>query len=90
MKYFVIGYILTDTNTLCEKDGVDTLEECKEAVDTIKLNIPKAHFYSTETDSEYPKGCYLYVADEVGSVFFNQHVTGSKHSGARPICRYGE
>ena len=60
------------------------------AVDMIKLNIPKAYFYSTETDSDYPKGCYLYVADDDAYVFFNQHVTGSKDSNSRHICRNGK
>ena len=89
-QYIVIGYFLTDKNKLCEGDTVETLEACKGAVDMIKLNIPKAHFYKTESNGYYPKGCYLYVGDDVGSVFFNEHETGSSHNYARQICGHGE
>ena len=83
-------YYLTDENELCVGYAVDNLEECKEAVSAIKLDIPKAHFYGMTSDSRYPKGCFFFVNDNNGIVYFNTAETGSENNLARHICKHGE
>ena len=79
------GYILTDTNKLCQDNAVENLEKCRGAVNEIKNVVPNAFFKRTEVDKHYPKGCYLYVPKS--AVYFNEHGTGSKNRKARQICK---
>ena len=40
-------------------------------------------YQGTETDSSYPKGCYLHSST---SVYFNLHKTGRRQGNSRPMC----
>ena len=64
---------------------MDDLEKCKDSISQIKKAIPDAIFKATEEASDWPKGCYLLTSS--GSVYFNEHDTGSNHSLARHICK---
>ena len=67
------------------KKLVDDLEKCKDSISQIKKAIPDAIFKATEEASDWPKGCYLLTSN--GSVYFNEHETGSNNSLARHICK---
>ena len=79
---------LTETNKLCTKKAIDTLEKCTAAVDKIKNVVPNAQFGRSDTWSQFPKGCFLYVNDDAlkDQVFFNEHSTGSPSGNSRHIC----
>ena len=46
-----------------------------EAIEELEDNV--------ESIKDHTPGCYLYKG---GSVWFNKHENGSKHSGSAPIC----
>ena len=76
-----------DKNQLCNEVGanlVTNLNSCKAASEKIKQYMPEINFYSEDSSSSYPIGCYLYVETKV---YFNPHGEGSKADSARPICR---
>ena len=79
---------LTGTSRICTTNAVDTLEKCRESVDMIKNEIPNARFGRSDNWSVFPKGCFLYVNDDVlkDQVFFNEHSTGSPDGNGRHIC----
>ena len=81
---------LTETNKLCTKKAIDTLEKCTAAVDKIKNVVPNAQFGRSDTWSHFPKGCFLYVSDDdfKDQVFFNEHSTGHRNSNTRHICEH--
>ena len=55
---------------------VHDLTTCKSAADQMKKN-----FAGMKADATRPKGCYL-----SGSIYFNNHLTGSLGGAAQQIC----
>ena len=78
-------YFLKESTELCTgSEIIDTLEECKRA--SIKMG---KSFDGTEFDEGYPKGCYENT--EAGAyTYWNNHISGAKHSYSHPICKKGE
>ena len=68
--------------------AVTDLDTCKNAVVDIKKSVPEANFYGEETESTYPKGCYMIESSDNknGNVFYNKHSSGSSNEYARKIC----
>ena len=52
-------------------------KQCKEFAETY------GHSFKTETDSGYPRGCYV----NNKNAYFNKHSQGSAESNSKPICR---
>ena len=67
--------------TCLNVDGknISELSECKRAA----LRLEK-EFKSTETEAQYPKGCYMY-RDKY--IYWNTHSTGGKNKRSRVICK---
>ena len=61
-----------------------TKKGCKSAMKQINLS----DFQGTETDSDWPGGCYYCdgVAGCLDGTWFNRDSVGSTHGGATPIC----
>ena len=71
-------------NELCTStESIDTLEECKAAINSLGLN-----FTLTESKVQYPKGCYAYNGGP--NSYWNTHISGGKSSPGHPICKKGE
>ena len=52
----------------CKADEVvNDLETCNDAVSEIKQLIPNAHFFNTEVNEDWPKGCYLFANSDVSN-----------------------
>ena len=63
-------------------ENIADLTDCKLAAAAMKKK-----FISTEYDPFFPKGCYSYVNRVHDSeVYWNEHIEGSKHRKATPIC----
>ena len=64
---------------------VDDPDSCKLAMAEIwNVNLA-TRVLKHENNPNWPKGCY-----SAGSkVYFNEHLTGSSHKGARHICKKG-
>ena len=63
-------------------ENIADLTDCKLAAEALKKK-----FKSTEYDPFFPKGCYSYVNRVHDSeVYWNEHIEGSKHRKATPIC----
>ena len=73
------SYLWIGKNLLCADKGYINIAEknhCKAAAEE------RALAFTFETESDYPKGCYL----DGGKVWFNDHSVGSRLSDAAPIC----
>ena len=83
-----LEYFISDENKVCEDVGAIPLVDemsCKMAVEQIKKRTPKKYYAGSSTDSDYPKGCYLYNFGN--KVYFNPHETGARDDYAQPICQ---
>ena len=83
-----LEYLILKKNKICEDAGAISLVDknaCKDAVEQIKHYLPKTYFYSSSTNSDYPKGCYLY--NNGNAVYFNPHENGARNKYAQPICK---
>jgi len=63
-----------------------TAQGCQDAMG--QLSLSNSYFQGTETDSNWPRGCY-YCNDVAGctdGVWFNSHSVGNANGGAMPIC----
>jgi len=58
--------------------GIGSEQQCRDAASYLKIE-----FKNTESDSNYPTGCYY---DSSGGVYFNRDPSGNKHYDATPIC----
>ena len=74
---------LSKPNGVCSDEGATTIlteEKCRSAIS----EIPGASVFGlVESDSEWPKGCYLATN---GHVYWNNHKTGSPNKDARQVC----
>ena len=73
------SYLWIGKNLLCADKGyidIDEENHCKAAAEERGL------VFKTETESSYPKGCYLNE-----EVWFNYHSVGSRQSLSAPICK---
>ena len=75
---YVLGVI--NTNGCGANASVDTLAGCQAARTALGIGLS----VWTETDPNYPKGCYKYGFS--GGLCFNYHGIGSAHSTSTPIC----
>ena len=63
--------------------AISDLSECKRAAMKLGKN-----FRLTETNPEFPKGCYAFTAGIHNSnVYWNEHSVGRKNRRASPICK---
>ena len=90
--------------TSCEiNDMIDTEEECKTAARylndrTYLTDGYKLAFNGSESDPEYPKGCYAVCTGVynngvcVFDVFWNTHSLGAapETTNSKPMCKQGE
>ena len=83
-----LEYFISGINTICEDKGAISLvdeKSCKEAVEKLKNSWPDTYFSTSITDSDYPKGCYLYNNGD--AVYLNLHESGARSDYAQPICK---
>ena len=83
--------VLTELGEDCQGKGlqpIDSESECTSATQFIKTYYPKYEFIRVESDSRYPKGCYVNVLpdDLLSDGYFNTHSTGSGESNSRAVC----
>ena len=74
---------MKEVNELCSAIGlIKSLDDCKAAVTQLKSLGHDMLFEETESESDYPKGCYL----NNGGAYWNTAVLGSGEEYSRPIC----
>ena len=92
----LMDYQLADKGeVLCSDMGldiVDDLVECRNQVGFIQNLLQKPEVEThiiVKNDMTYPKGCFVRrsYTDPYYLVFFNLHISGSRHLAARPLCR---
>ena len=83
---------MVQRNELCRDQGlatIDNKDECLKAAQCLVYPEEKLYF-ETETDSNYPSGCYRSYdeppADDEFVVFFNYHQGGSRDAYSAPLC----
>ena len=90
------------SNDLCGDQGLTTIGSKEECIKAAKLFIDAQHelTFATETDKEYPRGCYEYFEnsepdydygdddyeDDEFIVYFNYHQGGPRNELAEPLC----
>ena len=74
------SYLWIGKNLLCADKGyidIDEENHCKAAAEE------RGYYFKTETESSYPKGCYL----NKEKLWFNYHSVGSREKNSVPICK---
>ena len=85
--------LLTEVGQTCQDRGlspVGSVAECTRMTDFVQTNYPKYEFNGEETNSKYPKGCYVYLWVIKPTGYFNHHWSGSGDLEARAICTMAE
>ena len=73
------GYGKFDCSEL-NGDSISGESECRSAA----VELDGKNFKGAETDSSYPKGCYVYDKDDV---YWNEDPVGSAEEYSSPICK---
>lgn len=82
-------YFLKGVNKLCKgNEIIDDEKRCKESVDSEDLKNLNLVFQKTESEANWPKGCYV-AGKGTRDVYFNTHRYGAKDNTASPICQIG-
>ena len=88
--YVVGNLVLTELGEDCESKGlqpIDSESKCTSATQFIKTYYPKYEFKRVESLSSFPKGCYVFIPNDLISVgYFNTHSTGNGESFSRAVC----
>ena len=90
-------------NDICGDQGLTTIDSEEECIKAAKFFIDTQHelTFATETDKEYPSGCYKYYDDsepdyDYGDydyednefiVHFNYHHGGPRNQDSEPLCK---
>ena len=85
-------YVLKAGNELCSNaEIIDQLDECKLAIKYLKdRGVDVTLTVSTESESNWPKGCYKHNPSKPANGYFNTHSSGHTNSHGQPICKKGE
>ena len=83
------NYGLGATGGTCVDEGLldININQCHNALETIKKDHPNAADRITDTDSwpDLPKGCFFQMSNKI--VYWNSHQIGRSSNDARPVCR---
>ena len=83
------NYGLGTTGGTCSDEGYHdiNINQCHNALETIKKNHPNADDRITDTDSwpDRPKGCFFQMSNKI--VYWNSHQMGRSSNDVRPVCR---
>ena len=78
-------YFTKHVNELCAADQILNHETtCKLAVIELKYYNPRISFSNTESNANWPKGCFLHKSQ--GLVYWNMSNSGNANVNAQPIC----
>ena len=74
-------------NELCTGlEAIDTMDECK-----VANGILGYSFDGEESDSGFPKGCYMNAEAAGGpETYWNNHPSGGEDASSYSICKKGE